>query len=81
LNCSWIEQAEEDGHYDLAVDWANIMDDLRCVGVQNPSLSSPLSSKETSTDLLIGDSMTAALIFYGRALRMMCKSQLKICSR
>jgi hypothetical protein len=31
--CSWIEQAEDDGHIDLAADWADIMDELRCGGV------------------------------------------------
>ena len=49
-NRRWIEQAE-DGHEDLALDWADMMEDLRRGGAQNPSLSSSASSEENQSTI------------------------------
>jgi hypothetical protein len=43
--CQWIEEAE-DGHDDLALAWADMMDDLKCGVAQNLPLSSFVSGRK-----------------------------------
>jgi hypothetical protein len=42
--CQWIEEAE-DGHDNLALTWADMMNDLKCGVAQNLPLSSSLSAE------------------------------------